>query len=63
MLVLTRKLNESVKIGNEIKIRVIRIQGNRISLGIEAPNGVSVMREELVARQGDCGKSSETPRS
>lgn len=51
MLVLTRKLNESLIIGNNIKIKVVGIQGNRVMIGIEAPDDVSIVREELIIRK------------
>ncbi len=47
MLVLTRKLDESIQIGDDIKITVLRIKGNTIRLGIEAPRDVRVVRSEL----------------
>jgi carbon storage regulator len=48
MLVLTRKENESIVIdGGQITLTVLRIRGNQISLGIQAPKEVSVLRAEL----------------
>ena len=48
MLVLTRKENESIVIdGGQITLTILRIRGNQISLGIEAPREVSVLRAEL----------------
>ncbi|MCM2371797.1 carbon storage regulator CsrA [Aporhodopirellula aestuarii] len=47
MLVLTRKLNEQIKIGNDITITVIKLRNNQIRLGIEAPRDVRVLRAEL----------------
>jgi carbon storage regulator CsrA len=47
MLVLTRKLDESIRIGDDIKITVLRIKGNTIRIGIEAPRDVRVVRSEL----------------
>jgi carbon storage regulator len=48
MLVLSRKLNESILIGDRIRITVVGLRGNQIRLGIEAPGDVSIMREELL---------------
>ena len=48
MLVLSRKFNESIVIDGGIKITVVEIRGNQIRLGIEAPQEIGVMREELV---------------
>jgi carbon storage regulator len=52
MLVLTRKQNEGILIGNDIVITVINIEGDKIRLGIEAPKNVRVIREELLAEIG-----------
>ena len=48
MLVLTRKENESIVIDGNIKVTVVRISGDKIRLGIEAPKDVAVWREELL---------------
>lgn len=50
MLVLSRKLNQSIHIGDGISIRVVRIKGNSIQLGIDAPKEVHVVRSELLQR-------------
>ena len=47
MLVLTRKPGEKIRIGDEIVLTVIEIKGNRIKLGIDAPNDISIVRGEL----------------
>ena len=47
MLVLTRKKNESIVIGNEITIVVVEIRGDKCRLGIKAPNSVPVHRQEV----------------
>jgi len=51
MLVLSRKLSQQILIGSDIAITVVRIEGNHVRLGIEAPAGVSILRDELVTRQ------------
>ncbi len=48
MLVLSRHENESIVIDGRIKITVVRINADKIRLGIEAPKEVAVWREELV---------------
>ena len=48
MLVLTRKLDESIVIDGGIKITVVEIRGGRVRLGIEAPKEIPIKREELV---------------
>jgi carbon storage regulator len=47
MLVLSRKLNEVIDIGNEISICVVDIRGDKVRLGIVAPKDVSVNRREV----------------
>lgn len=47
MLVLTRKVGESIVIANNIKVTVVEIRGDRVRLGIEAPRDVGVHREEV----------------
>lgn len=47
MLVLTRKNNESIQIGDSITIKVIRADRNKVRIGIEAPQEVRVLRSEL----------------
>ncbi len=48
MLVLARKLDESIVIGEDIVIKVISIDKGVVKLGIEAPRSVSIMRSELL---------------
>ncbi|MGE7660308.1 carbon storage regulator CsrA [Peribacillus sp. NPDC097197] len=47
MLVLTRKPNESIVIGNDIEITVLAIEGEQIKLGINAPKNVDIHRKEV----------------
>jgi carbon storage regulator len=47
MLVLTRKLNESIQIGENIEITVLSVQGDQIKLGIKAPKDIEVHRKEI----------------
>ncbi len=47
MLVLSRRENERIKIGNSIVVMVVRVTGDRVRIGIEAPPDVIVLREEL----------------
>ena len=47
MLVLTRKLNESVMIGDEIEICILDIRGEKVRLGIKAPREIMVHRKEI----------------
>jgi carbon storage regulator len=47
MLVLTRKSNQSIMIGDEIEISVLAIMGEKVRIGIEAPRSVPVFRREV----------------
>lgn len=47
MLVLTRRSDESIRIGDDIIIRVVEVKGNQVRLGIEAPRHLRIYREEL----------------
>jgi len=47
MLVLTRKTNERIVIGDNIRITVVGVRGNHVRLGIEAPPEVVILRDEL----------------
>jgi carbon storage regulator len=49
MLVLTRRENERIVIDGRITVTVVRVQGDRIRIGIEAPQEVPIMRGELLA--------------
>lgn len=48
MLVLSRKTNETIKIGDDIEIRILEVKGDTIRIGIEAPKSVDILRGELI---------------
>lgn len=50
MLVLTRKTEEGIVIGDSIRLTVLEIKGNKVRIGIEAPPDVRVHRSELLGR-------------
>lgn len=58
MLVLTRKLGESIAIDDHIKIRVVQIKGKQVRLGIEAPKDTKIHREEVYLAIQDQNKES-----
>ncbi|RDW16520.1 carbon storage regulator [Oceanobacillus arenosus] len=47
MLVLTRKRNEAIQIGEDIEIKILSIEGDQIKLGIDAPKSIDIHRKEI----------------
>lgn len=64
MLVLTRKIDQAIIIGDNIVVRVLDVSGDRVKLGIAAPAGVLILREELCAeiRQANLEAASASAR-
>jgi len=60
MLVLSRKIGQELVIGDNIRIVISRVAGNRVSLGIEAPSDVHIMRGELKAIREEFDQLAET---
>ena len=65
MLILTRRVGESVMIGDEVAVTVLRVKGNQVRLGVNAPKSISVQREEIFQRikreASQAAASVETP--
>src|ERR671924_14664 len=62
MLVLTRKTNQSIMIGDEIEVSVLAVSRDKIRLGITAPRDVPVFRKEVyVTIKGEAGQSEDEP--
>lgn len=53
MLVLSRRESERIRLGDSITVTVVRLAGDRVRLGIEAPSDVLVLRDELEAHAAD----------
>jgi carbon storage regulator len=47
MLVLSRKLGQSLKLGNDVRITIVKIDNNSVRIGIDAPADVSIQRQEI----------------
>jgi carbon storage regulator len=50
MLILTRRVGESLMIGNDVTVTVLGVNGNQVRLGVNAPKNVEVHREEIYER-------------
>lgn len=64
MLILTRRVGETVMIGDEVTITVLGVKGNQVRVGINAPKDVAVHREEVyerIKREQQQGKSGDNP--
>lgn len=58
MLALSRKINESIVIGNDIEITILEIKGEQVKLGIAAPKSVPVYRKELYVQIQESNKEA-----
>jgi len=62
VLILTRRVGEAVMIGDEVTVTVLRVKGNQVRLGVNAPKTVSVQREEIFHRiKRENGDAQVTP--
>ena len=59
MLILTRRVGETVMIGDEVTVTVLGVKGNQVRIGVNAPKHVSVHREEIFQRIRDEGGSED----
>jgi len=61
MLVLSRKESEKVLLGDKIVLTIVRLSGDRVRLGIEAPSDMLILREEL--EEGNVDKTKHNKRN
>ena len=57
MLILTRRINESLVIGDDVTVTIFGVKGNQVRIGVDAPRDVSVHREELAQKDDETSTS------
>lgn len=62
MLILTRRVGETVMIGEEVSVTILGVKGNQVRVGINAPKNVAVHREEIFERIKSEGPEEGQPR-
>lgn len=66
MLILTRRVGETVMIGNDVTVTVLGVKGNQVRIGVNAPRDVAVHREEIferIKREEQGGEPGRTEKS
>ncbi|NMC20203.1 MAG: carbon storage regulator [Thermogutta sp.] len=62
MLVLSRKENQRIRLGDNITITIVRVTGDQVRVGIDAPKTVPIIRDELNPRDREGGRPGNGPR-
>lgn len=57
MLILTRRIGETLVIGQDLEVRVLDVKGSQVRLGVEAPKDVLILREEVLLKSQNQGDS------
>lgn len=63
MLILTRRVNETVMVGNDVTITILGVKGNQVRIGVNAPKDVAVHRQEIYERIQNEGKEGGEAKS
>ncbi len=63
MLILTRRVGETVMIGNDVTVTVLGVKGNQVRIGVNAPRDVAVHREEIFERIKREEQGAASPRA
>jgi len=66
MLILTRRVGETLMIGDQVSVTVLGVKGNQVRIGVNAPRNVSVHREEIydrIQREHDVAALHDLPQS
>lgn len=61
MLVLARRVGDSIVIGDDIEITVVEVRGDKVKIGIKAPKEITVLRSELLEAAGRANKQAASP--
>ena len=59
MLVLTRKIGEQIRIGDNVTVRVLEVRGSQVRLGVDAPADVRIFREEIYHPEREANGAAE----
>lgn len=61
MLILTRKVGETIRIGGNVLVRVLEVRGGQVRLGVDAPADVRIFREEIYRATEAAGEAAAPP--